>query len=248
MLSLCIFFVFIDFQVIKDLLVFHRKLYFFCFGTLCFLIQIRGTFKGQVEISWSSIVLRQCGICFFLLISGQKRVVGFFQWSWHLCRNPVGLFSQCCLHWFAIRVVSLLINYSDKPICSNYHPLWKWFTLRSVIPRYVVTIFSYRLILDDNFVFSPRRFMFGLSGIPAFIQGVGMFFLPHSPRWLLLNGHDEKVTLDQFTMSVITACCCFFFTVICFMAHFSIPGMQNNSEAWFIKGSQWRTSKNQVRT
>ena len=132
----CVFFVFIDFQVIKDLLAYHRKLYFFCFRNLsCFHIQIRGTFKGQVEINWSSIVLTRCGICFFfLLISGQTRVVGFFQWSWHLCRNPVGLFSQCCLHWFAIRVVSLLINYSDKPICSYYHHYWKWFTLSSGIP------------------------------------------------------------------------------------------------------------------
>ena len=49
-------------------------------------------------------------------------------------------------------------------------------------------------MLGDNFVFFPRRFMFGLSGIPAIIQGVGMYFLPHSPRWLLLNGQDEKVT------------------------------------------------------
>ncbi|XP_029185317.2 solute carrier family 2, facilitated glucose transporter member 12-like isoform X1 [Acropora millepora] len=39
---------------------------------------------------------------------------------------------------------------------------------------------------------SGWRFMFGLSGIPAIIQGVGMYFLPHSPRWLLLNGQDEK--------------------------------------------------------
>ena len=84
--------------------------------------------------------------------------------------------------------------------------------------------------------------MFGLSGIPAIIQGVGMYFLPHSPRWLLLNGQDEKVT-SQKIGSVDHVChysllFCFFFTVICFMAHFSIPGMQNNSEAWFIKGSQ----------
>ena len=35
--------------------------------------------------------------------------------------------------------------------------------------------------------------MFGLSGIPTLIQGVGMFFLPHSPRWLIVNGQDEKV-------------------------------------------------------
>jgi len=35
--------------------------------------------------------------------------------------------------------------------------------------------------------------MFGLSAIPAFIQGVGMFFLPQSPRWLIANGQDDKV-------------------------------------------------------
>lgn len=39
---------------------------------------------------------------------------------------------------------------------------------------------------------SGWRYMFGLSGIPAAIQGVGMFFLPHSPRWLIVNGQDEK--------------------------------------------------------
>ena len=38
--------------------------------------------------------------------------------------------------------------------------------------------------------------MFGLSGIPAFIQGIGMFFLPYSPRWLIVNGQDEKVQLQ----------------------------------------------------
>jgi len=36
------------------------------------------------------------------------------------------------------------------------------------------------------------RYMFGLSAIPAFIQGVGMFFLPQSPRWLIVNGQDDK--------------------------------------------------------
>lgn len=39
---------------------------------------------------------------------------------------------------------------------------------------------------------SGWRYMFGLSGFPALIQGVGMFFLPHSPRWLIVNGQDEK--------------------------------------------------------
>ncbi|KAL9980903.1 hypothetical protein ACROYT_G009544 [Oculina patagonica] len=36
------------------------------------------------------------------------------------------------------------------------------------------------------------RYMFGLSAIPAFVQGIGMFFLPHSPRWLIVNGQDDK--------------------------------------------------------
>lgn len=43
--------------------------------------------------------------------------------------------------------------------------------------------------------------MFGLSGIPALIQGVGMFFLPHSPRWLIVNGQDEKVPM-MMTMTL----------------------------------------------
>ena len=38
--------------------------------------------------------------------------------------------------------------------------------------------------------------MFGLSAVPAFIQGVGTFFLPHSPRWLIVNGQDEKVSFN----------------------------------------------------
>ena len=42
-------------------------------------------------------------------------------------------------------------------------------------------------------ILSVRRYMFGLSGVPAFVQGIGMYFLPYSPRWLILKGHDQKV-------------------------------------------------------
>ena len=35
--------------------------------------------------------------------------------------------------------------------------------------------------------------MFGISGIPALIQGYGVFFLPPSPRWLVCQGQDAKV-------------------------------------------------------
>src|SRR3984893_5315961 len=35
------------------------------------------------------------------------------------------------------------------------------------------------------------RWMFGLAVIPAAIFGVGMFFLPESPRWLLRRGHRD---------------------------------------------------------
>eukprot|EP00111_Clytia_hemisphaerica_P022517 TCONS_00066211-protein len=36
------------------------------------------------------------------------------------------------------------------------------------------------------------RFMLGVGAIPGFIMFVGMFFLPESPRWLLINGQREK--------------------------------------------------------
>lgn len=40
---------------------------------------------------------------------------------------------------------------------------------------------------------SFRRYMFGLSAIPAIIQGVGMWFLPGSPRWMLTKGREAQV-------------------------------------------------------
>ena len=37
--------------------------------------------------------------------------------------------------------------------------------------------------------------MFGISGIPALFQAVGMLFLPASPRWLINQQKEEKVTI-----------------------------------------------------
>ena len=35
--------------------------------------------------------------------------------------------------------------------------------------------------------------MFGLSSIPAFLQGVGMLSLPSSPRWLVSKQKHRQV-------------------------------------------------------
>ena len=37
--------------------------------------------------------------------------------------------------------------------------------------------------------------MFSLSAIPAVIQGIGMFLLPPSPRYLMLKKREEQVLL-----------------------------------------------------
>lgn len=37
--------------------------------------------------------------------------------------------------------------------------------------------------------------MFALSAIPAVVQGIGMFFLPMSPRFLMLKKKEEAATM-----------------------------------------------------
>src|SRR5690606_12542543 len=36
------------------------------------------------------------------------------------------------------------------------------------------------------------RLMFGSESIPAFLYFIFLFFIPESPRWLLMKGRDEK--------------------------------------------------------
>ena len=57
-------------------------------------------------------------------------------------------------------------------------------------------------LINYAFISTPNgwRYMFGISMVPAIVQGVGMFALPKSPRWLLLKGQRPaaRESLAQF--------------------------------------------------
>ena len=57
--------------------------------------------------------------------------------------------------------------------------------------------------------------MFGLSGIPAVIQGVGMFFLPKSPRWLVVNGKDQQVSTLTHSLCLCVCVCVSLCVCVC---------------------------------
>ncbi|MGZ7160769.1 MAG: sugar porter family MFS transporter, partial [Methanobacterium sp.] len=46
-----------------------------------------------------------------------------------------------------------------------------------------------------DFIFAPSggwRYMLGLAFIPSLILGVGMYFMPYSPRWLMSKGYVDR--------------------------------------------------------
>jgi len=57
-----------------------------------------------------------------------------------------------------------------------------------------------------DFAFAPTggwRWMLGLAVIPSLVLGIGMFFMPSSPRWLLSKGITEKAhsVLERIRMT-----------------------------------------------
>ena len=49
--------------------------------------------------------------------------------------------------------------------------------------------------------------MFGLSAVPAVLQGVGMFFMPSSPHFLFMCGKTAEVSQNFVFFYGITQFC-----------------------------------------
>ena len=57
-----------------------------------------------------------------------------------------------------------------------------------------------------GFVESPWRWMLGLEAMPAVLYFVGLFFVPQSPRWLLMKGRkDEALPIMQMAVGNVAA-------------------------------------------
>ncbi len=53
---------------------------------------------------------------------------------------------------------------------------------------------------------SPWRWMLGLEALPAILYFVGLFFVPRSPRWLLMQGRkDEALPIMQMAVGNVAA-------------------------------------------
>ncbi|MEM7789475.1 MAG: sugar porter family MFS transporter [Bacteroidota bacterium] len=57
-----------------------------------------------------------------------------------------------------------------------------------------------------GFVDGPWRWMLGLETLPAILYFVGLFFVPRSPRWLLMQGRkDEALPIMQMAVGNVAA-------------------------------------------
>jgi sugar porter (SP) family MFS transporter len=61
-------------------------------------------------------------------------------------------------------------------------------------------------VIDQTFASFAHgwRYMFFVGVLPSAVLGIGMFFLPDSPRWLLSKGYDEKArkVLEKISANV----------------------------------------------
>ncbi|XP_065670487.1 solute carrier family 2, facilitated glucose transporter member 10 isoform X4 [Hydra vulgaris] len=131
---------------------------------------------------------------------GRKIVIimnAFFYIIGGLTLTFSGSYSILLIGRFIVGFAVALSAVSDCVYISEIAPMKRRGSLVS-LNEFGITIGILLAYLTSFLLITKKdgwRYMFGISCLPAALQAFVMFFLPESPRWLLINGQEKKAQI-----------------------------------------------------